>query len=151
MSFSPKCSIYEKLPISHRTRRAIRRWPRLEIDMRRTTLAVALAFALSLAACSTTPTAPPHLDLPAATSNDPALERWWSAFDDATLTALVDEALAKNLDLRAAISRIDSARAQVTLAQGDLYPKVNLGLAATRSRNSEVGPVPLPGLPPVSN
>src|SRR5437762_12405528 len=117
--------------------------------MRRT--ALALAFAILAAACSTTPTAPPQLDLPAASANDPALERWWSAFDDATLTALVDEAIAKNLDLRAAISRVDSARAQVTLARGDLYPKVNLGADATRSRSTQVGPVPLPGVPPVSN
>ncbi len=117
--------------------------------MHRTITLVALAIAL--AACSTTPTAPPTLDLPAATASDPALERWWTDFNDATLTALVDEALAKNLDLRAAISRVDAARAQVTLAQGYLYPTVDLGVDAARSRATQVGAVPLFGLPPVNN
>ena len=87
--------------------------------MRRTTLVL---LAVALAACTTTPTAPPALDLPAATASDPPLERWWTAFNDTALTGLVDEALAKNLDLRAAITRVDAARAQVTRAQGDLYP-----------------------------
>src|SRR5689334_22140285 len=97
-----------------------------------------LALALTLAACSTTPSAPPQLDLPQATANDPALERWWTAFNDTTLTALVDEALANNLDLRAAMARVDTARTAVTAAQGYLYPTVNLGVGATRSRISEV-------------
>ncbi|HEX8012711.1 MAG TPA: efflux transporter outer membrane subunit [Casimicrobiaceae bacterium] len=117
--------------------------------MRKTLLAVALLAAV--AGCTTTPTAPPQLDLPAGTAANPALERWWLAFNDPKLDRLVDEALAKNLDLRAAISRIDSARAQVKLAQADLYPTVNLGVDATRSRQSQVGAVPLFGVPPVSN
>jgi multidrug efflux system outer membrane protein len=117
--------------------------------MRRTTTIVLLA--LALAACTTTPITPPPLDLPAGTASDPPLERWWTAFDDPTLTALVDEALANNLDLRAAIARVDVARAQVTRAQGDLYPTVNAGVAAARSRQTEVGPLPLFGFPPVNN
>jgi multidrug efflux system outer membrane protein len=116
--------------------------------MRRTTLVL---LAVALAACTTTPTAPPALDLPAATASDPPLERWWTAFNDTALTGLVDEALAKNLDLRAAITRVDAARAQVTRAQGDLYPTVNLGVSAARTRQSEVGPLPLFGFPPVNN
>src|SRR5438552_4763753 len=116
--------------------------------MRKTILAVALVVAV--AGCTTTPTAPPQLDLPAGTAN-PALEQWWGAFNDSTLAALVDEALAKNLDLRAAIARIDTARAQVKLAQADLYPSINLGVDAARSRQTQVGSVPLFGLPPVNN
>ena len=121
--------------------------------MRKTPLAVALVAAavLTIAGCTTTPTAPPPLDLPAGTANDPALERWWLAFNDPKLVALVDEALAKNLDLRAAISRIDTARSQVKLAQSDLFPIINLGVDATRSRQTEVGSFPLFGFPPVNN
>ncbi|HTS20467.1 MAG TPA: efflux transporter outer membrane subunit [Casimicrobiaceae bacterium] len=107
--------------------------------------------AVALAACTTTPTAPPQLDLPQGTANDPPLERWWTAFNDPTLTALVDEALAKNLDLRAAIARVDAARAAVTAAQGYLYPTVNLGAGASRNRISEVGPQAIPGIPPIFN
>src|ERR1041385_8442127 len=106
--------------------------------MRRT--AIAFALLLALAGCTTTPTAPPALDLPAGTASDPALERWWGAFNDSTLTSLVDEAVANNLDLRAAISRVDTARAAVKAAQGYLYPTVNLGIDAARSRSTQVGP-----------
>ena len=117
--------------------------------MRKTILAVALV--VVAAGCTTTPTAPPPLDLPAGTANNPALERWWGAFNDPTLTGLVDEALAKNLDLRAAIARVDTARAAVLLAQADLYPTINLGVDAARSRQTQVGSFPLFGLPPVNN
>jgi multidrug efflux system outer membrane protein len=116
--------------------------------------AVALALAASIfvvAGCTTTPTAPPALDLPTGTGADPALERWWTAFNDPTLTTLVDEALASNLDLRAAIARIDLARAQVKLAQKDLYPSVDLGIDANRTKSSEVGSFPLFGAPATNN
>lgn len=118
--------------------------------MRKTILAVALAAAV-VTGCTTTPTAPPTLDLPAGTANNPALERWWAAFNDPTLVALIDEALAKNLDLRAAIARVDSARSQVTLAQSNLYPTINLAVDAARTRQTQVGSFPLFGFPPVNN
>jgi outer membrane protein, multidrug efflux system len=116
--------------------------------------AIAFAFAASVvlgAGCTTTPTAPPALDLPAGTGADPALERWWTEFNDPTLTALVDEALANNLDLRTAMTRIDQARAQVKLAEKDLYPTVDLGVGAGRSKATEVGSFPLFGAPPTTN
>ncbi|HEV8255389.1 MAG TPA: efflux transporter outer membrane subunit [Casimicrobiaceae bacterium] len=118
--------------------------------MRRPAIALALV-AFIVAGCTTTPTAPPALDLPAGIGADPALERWWTSFNDPTLTALVDEALANNLDLRAAIARIDLARAQVKLAQKDLYPSVDLGVGAKRSKATEVGSFPLFGAPPTTN
>ena len=63
---------------------------------------------VALAGCATTPTAPPRLDLPATVDNAPALPRWWTSFGDPTLDKLVDEALANNLDLRAAMARVVS-------------------------------------------
>lgn len=120
--------------------------------MRKTVLALALAASVGMiAGCTSTPTAPPSLDLPAGTANDPALEHWWTEFNDPTLTALVDEALAHNLDLRAAIARIDQARSQVKLAQKDLYPTVDLGVGANRTKLTEVGPFPLFGAPATNN
>jgi outer membrane protein, multidrug efflux system len=113
----------------------------------RRALALALAVAaVTLAACSSTPTAPPALDLPAGNAAlDPApLERWWTAFGDPQLDAYVDAALTHNLDLAAAMARIETARAQVTLAQADLYPSANIGVGAARSRVTERSANPLP-------
>jgi multidrug efflux system outer membrane protein len=109
------------------------------------TIAV-VALAALLAACATTRTAtePPAVDLPAPTAGDLPLERWWTSFDEPALTALVDEALAHNLDLQAAIARVESARAQVTLAQADLLPLVSWGADAQRNRATSVGTNPLP-------
>jgi multidrug efflux system outer membrane protein len=105
-----------------------------------------VAFAALLAGCATTKTAtaPPAVDLPAPTAGDLPLERWWSSFDEPALTALVDEALANNLDLQAAVARVESARAQVKLAQADLLPLVSWGADAQRSRSTRVGTNPLP-------
>jgi len=105
-----------------------------------------VALALALAGCTTTPTTPPKLDVPAGnpTANDVALERWWTVFNDPLLTGYVDEALAHNLDLAAAMARVETARAGVTLASAALYPSVNLGVGASRTRSTQVGSNPLP-------
>jgi multidrug efflux system outer membrane protein len=112
---------------------------------RRPVLALATAVTIALAACQTTPSAPPVLDLPQATATiAPDLERWWTSFNDPTLATLVDEALAHNLDLQAAMARVDLARSNVLLAQSYLYPSLNLGADASRNRMTLVGSQPLP-------
>lgn len=111
-----------------------------------------LALVLAVAGCQTTPTAPPELELPAPALSQPlAVERWWTLFDDAALDRLVNEALANNLDLRLAITRIEQARANVLLARSDLYPSVNLEVGASRSRTTEVGTKLPAGSDPVSS
>jgi len=113
---------------------------------------VAVILAIGLSACTTTPTAPPVLDLPPASANEPSLEKWWTAFGDATLNALVEEALAHNLDLAAAMARVDQARAQYKAAEFTQLPDVNIGAGASRSRQTLVGGIPLPfGTPVISN
>jgi outer membrane protein TolC len=52
--------------------------------------------------------------------------RWLDDFGDPALTALVREALAYNVDLRAAAARVELATAQARLAGSTLYPAVNL-------------------------
>ena len=107
---------------------------------------------VALAGCTTTPTAPPKLDLPATLENAPQLTRWWTAFGDPTLDKLVDEALANNLDVRAAMARVESARAQVTLSQADLFPTVDLSFDANRTKSTTRGTNPLPpGFSPYAN
>jgi len=119
--------------------------------MTRNTFAAAM-LAVALAACTTTPTAPPKLDLPPTVDNAPQLTRWWTAFGDPTLDKLVDEALANNLDVRAAMARVESARAQVTLSQADLFPTVDLSFDANRTRSTTRGTNPLPpGFSPYAN
>lgn len=51
--------------------------------------------------------------------------QWWRRFDDATLNALVEEALAHNRDIEAAIARVDTARAQLGVARAELFPLIN--------------------------
>ena len=115
--------------------------------------AAAVAVAFTVAACQTTPTAPPVVELPAPTlAQAPNFERWWTMFDDPQLVKLVDEALANNLDLAAAMARVDLARSNVLLAQADLYPSINLDVGVSRNRITEVGSQPLPsGFDPVSS
>lgn len=71
--------------------------------------------------------------LPAA---DPSATRdWWQGFDDPLLPALVDEALAHNLDLRAAASNLSRARALRHVTAATQEPQLGLGAGAGRSRS----------------
>src|SRR5438067_2436446 len=113
---------------------------------------VVAALAVALGGCATTPTGPPKLDLPATVDNAPPLTRWWTTFSDPTLDKLVDEALASNLDLAAAMARVESARAQVKLSQADLFPTADLAFDANRTRSTTRGTNPLPpGFSPYPN
>ncbi|MCC6194159.1 MAG: efflux transporter outer membrane subunit [Burkholderiales bacterium] len=92
-----------------------------------------------LAGCAVTQPVTPKYDLPPGTATaaqNELLERWWTAFSDPVLNALVEEAFAHNLDLKAALARIEAARAQVLLAQSYLYPSIDLAGNANRSRIS---------------
>ena len=107
---------------------------------------------LAIVACQSTPVAPPTLDLPTSDATAPALAHWWQQFDDPTLNALIDEALASNLDLRSAMVRVDLARANVLLAQSSLFPSLNLTVDPSRGRSTLAGWQPLPaGFNPVHN
>jgi len=123
------------------------------MTMNRKLLTVAVAIAL--AGCAVTQPIPPKLDLPpgqATAAQNELLQHWWTAFNDPVLTALVEEALANNLDLKQALARIEAARASVLLAQSYLYPSVNLNGNANRSKISANTSPPLPaGVQTTSN
>lgn len=118
--------------------------------MRKTTLAVIAV--LSLAGCASLPQVrqPTH-DLPAAWPQDPVLTQapaaaqWWKAYGDATLDALVDEALTHNADVRLAAARIEEARASLGMIRADQYPNAQISADASRSKMSERGVMPIPG------
>jgi len=52
-------------------------------------------------------------------------EPWWQVFTDEKLQALVREAIGNNLDLQAAVARVEQARAAAGIAKSLLYPQVN--------------------------
>jgi multidrug efflux system outer membrane protein len=64
--------------------------------------------------------------LPAAATDTARYDatRWWTAYDDPALTALVDTALAANLDLSVARARLDELAAQFRIARAPLFPSV---------------------------
>jgi NodT family efflux transporter outer membrane factor (OMF) lipoprotein len=58
---------------------------------------------------------------------------WWSRFDDPVLTSLVERAIASNLDLARAKSRIRQARAARGVVAAGFWPLVNTTAAYQRS------------------
>ncbi|ARU05488.1 multidrug transporter [Comamonas serinivorans] len=117
---------------------------------------------LLLAGCMTDPQLPPpHLDTPTAAlqaraatvAAQPALDAsappspWWRLFNDATLTALEGEAGTRNLDLRAAVARIDESRAQLGLVSANRAPQLAATAGYTRSGLSEHSPLHRLGAP----
>ena len=73
------------------------------------------------------------------------LSQWWTSFGDPDLVRLTGQALAGNLDLRVAASRVREARAVRGIAQGALLPSVGAGGSYQRVRPSETGVVPFSG------
>jgi multidrug efflux system outer membrane protein len=65
---------------------------------------------------------------------------WWEAFQDATLKALIEEALRHNYDAAIAAARVQEARANLGVARSDLFPSVDYRALAGRAR------IPLGGL-----
>ncbi|HVI59662.1 MAG TPA: efflux transporter outer membrane subunit [Luteimonas sp.] len=72
-------------------------------------------------------------DAPAASAADPA---FWRSFDDPQLTALVEQALSANHDLRIALARYDSANALLRGAKFDRFPTLTASGQASDARAS---------------
>lgn len=71
-------------------------------------------------------------------AGEPAeLGRWWTTLDDPALNQLIDQAVERNLDLRAASSRLRQARALRNAAAGERFPTLNASGSAQRNRASE--------------
>lgn len=60
------------------------------------------------------------------------LARWWTAFSDPTLSALVERSLEANTDIAAALGRLRSARAALVAARGALLPGLSAGGSVAR-------------------
>lgn len=84
------------------------------------------------------PELPLPADLPGATGAAVLLpDPWWSIFDDATLSGLMDEALAHNPDVAVAAARVNEARAVLRIVNADRVPSVGVEASAARSKSPE--------------
>ncbi|HEU4364196.1 MAG TPA: efflux transporter outer membrane subunit [Candidatus Krumholzibacteria bacterium] len=69
---------------------------------------------------------------------------WWAAFEDTVLASLVREALAGNMDIRAAVARVDAAAAAARITRADQWPQLNAIARAQKSESKFIG-LPFPG------
>lgn len=107
-----------------------------------------LAATLLLNACSLLPSAGPDYQAPqlamperwqhaSASMETPAdLAVWWRRLNDPELDALIDTALAANLDLKLASARLRQARAARGQAQSAFFPVLTGSLAQSRSHGA---------------
>src|SRR5690349_12274466 len=117
---------------------------------RRLARVAAICIAPLLAGCWLRPDPPDlKLDVPDSyvtarkgpDSSLPALD-WWRRFGSRELTLLMEEAQTANLDIAAAMARIDQADAQVKIANAALLPVLDANFTATRSRTPGLGGAP---------
>jgi NodT family efflux transporter outer membrane factor (OMF) lipoprotein len=76
----------------------------------------------------------PAPEIPPAAPAEISLARWWLIFNDPILSALVDEAVQSNLDLKLAEARIRQARAALRGAVSFLGPTLDSNALALHSR-----------------
>jgi len=120
--------------------------------MRSATLAVAALTGLALAGCATRK---PDVALPAAFETKAAaapagaiaLDTWWTAYGDAELTGLIEQALVRNPDVRTARSRLDEVKAQRISAILQYLPQGDATLSSRRTHTEQLGgaAVSIPG------
>lgn len=107
--------------------------------MRPANLAFVLT-SLGLAACASTREVdtrlPAAFEAPqAASASAPSLDRWWTAFGDPELTALIEQALVQAPDARTAAARLQEARAARSSTLTAFLPQGNLIGRASRTDN----------------
>ena len=74
------------------------------------------------------------------TAQGASFDNWLAAFNDAQLNALVNEALARNPDLRVAATRVEQAAQYVEQAKAQLRPTIGLyGTGGLNAGGGEVG------------
>src|SRR6266536_1480469 len=87
----------------------------------------------------------PSIETRTAVLPAPPLDQWWTGFRDPDLTRIVKRALDENLDLAAAMTRVQQARAAAQGAGAKRMPSGNLNASTTsisQSTESMLGRVP---------
>ena len=72
-------------------------------------------------------------------ANGPATavtDTWWTLFEDDDLTRLSQEALQANLDIKAAMARVDEARAATRSSSSSFFPSLDLAPSLRRGRST---------------
>ncbi|MGZ5183728.1 MAG: efflux transporter outer membrane subunit [Caldimonas sp.] len=122
-----------------------------------TTIVIALTstIVIALAGCASSAGIAPNTSLVdpdkvgvAASGSAAALAAdWWQGFGDATLSSLIDQAVAGSPTLRVAQDRVARAAANAGVAHAAEGPQLNASFDATRQRFTETGiyPPPLAG------
>jgi outer membrane protein, multidrug efflux system len=88
---------------------------------------------------------------PASAEDAAPKGEWWKAFADPVLDSLEAGAVAGSPTLRAAVARVDEARAVARLAHAQFFPEVTLDPVAKRERTSGNLPTPIPIRIPSAN
>jgi multidrug efflux system outer membrane protein len=104
---------------------------------------VAPLLAIALASCAGPPVGtaavPPVVSPPTWRTDAgpvaPIDHAWWQSFDDPTMAALIDKALANNTDIGAAMGRVRELEANLALARAQLLPTIDASLSGARSRS----------------
>jgi outer membrane protein, multidrug efflux system len=78
----------------------------------------------------------------ADSSGTPAIaySNWWRVFHDPVLDGLESQVASANLDIRAAVARVDQAEAGAKYARSFLFPTIGLGASASRTREAQNRP-----------
>lgn len=81
-------------------------------------------------------------ELPPVFKNDNTATRqidgdnWWRIFGDERLARLLERVASENLDVQAAMARVEQARGVAGIARSEFFPGITLNAAARRVRNS---------------
>jgi multidrug efflux system outer membrane protein len=121
--------------------------------------AIAATLCLLLTGCEVGPDykRPAVVDLPmdwhwqkARPADDQPKGDWWTIFHDDRLNTLEQQAVAQNADLRAAVARVDAARARARIQGASFFPTLNFDPAVQRQQYSADAPqfakIPLPAI-----
>jgi multidrug efflux system outer membrane protein len=124
------------------------------INLRSIYFYTALATGLALCACTVGPDykRPEAADItpkdwrwkPASPADTIPKGKWWELFHDPVLDGLEEAALAGNQDLRAAVARVDEARAVARQSRSGFFPELSLDPSASRQRTTGHLPTPIP-------
>jgi NodT family efflux transporter outer membrane factor (OMF) lipoprotein len=87
----------------------------------------------------------------AAPADTVARGRWWTMFHDPQLDALEAQVTDANQNLKAALARLEEARAQVRIARASWFPTITAEASATRGETSVYAPAYVPGKPRTGN